>query len=570
MLLQAHGSSMSNYYGNINLDLLSKVPINAKRVLEIGCGSGRLGEAFKARSPSAQYFGIEKFEPAALEARTRLDDVLCIDLEEDLSLTQSLAPRFDALVFGDVLEHLQDPWHVLAELRHYIEPGGVCVACIPNVAHWSVLSGLLQGQWRYADEGLLDRTHLRFFTLDSAIDMFQKAGWTVLDASATKLLPDHSQSAMDAMLPAAMALGATEKKARSDLSTYQWVIRALNGPDAVKTNVAAVGIKKFAGVTEARIDHPMRALESLPEAKALWSEGKVTLPDGVTEGVLVLHRELMTDEKFKAQMEKLIASGWLLVNDIDDDPYYWDGFVDSNFYAFRGVHAVTVSTEHLAGVIRQFNPNVQVFSNAMLSIPHVIEKNENSGPVKIFFGALNREADWQAVISGICQAALELKERIEFVVVHDKGFYDALPDEVPKTFLPTLEIEKYTEVLASCDIALLPLNDTEFNRCKSDLKLIECAATQVAVICSKVVYATNPEHAKFVEFATTPEEWHESLLQLVNKPALRKERTVQGLAYVKAQRMHAQQAPQRLAFYQSMLKNRKELERQRLARIGRA
>ena len=557
---------MDSYDSNINHDVLRKIPVQSARVLEIGCGLGRLGQAFKARVPDSAYFGVELMHDAAQEARARLDGVLCANIEHDVSRVRELAEHFDALVLDDVLAHFQDPWRVLTELRSFMTPDGMCVACIPNVGHWRMVAELLQGKWRYADQGLLDKTHLRFFTLDTAVELFEKAGWTVLDALPRKLQPEETEAALKTLLPAAVAMGMSEDKARVNLTAFQWVIRAVNGPAPRVTTVAAVGSKKIAGVTEARVDHPMRSLATLPAAKVHWREGTLVLPEDAREGVLVLHRELLTDEKFQAQMEALIAKGWLLVLDMDDDPNHWSGYVDSDFYAFKAVHAVTVSTEHLADVIRPFNANVQVFANAIFELPVV----KDAGPQKlrVFFGALNRQPDWQAVIAGIVEAALALKDRVEFVVVHDQAFYDALPAEVSKTFSPTLGIEQYTQTLASCDIALLPLNDTPFNRCKSDLKLIECAAAQVAVICSEVVYAKQATHHTFASFATTADEWRDALLKLANDASLREANIAKGLAYVKQERMHAQQSAARLAFYQGMLADKDNLAAQRAARLA--
>ena len=566
VLTHAEDPSVDSYDSNINHDVLRKIPVQSARVLEIGCGMGRLGQAFKARVPDCAYFGVELMHDAAQEARARLDGVLCANIEHDVSRVRELAEHFDALVLDDVLAHFQDPWRVLTELRSFMTPDGMCVACIPNVGHWRMVAELLQGKWRYADQGLLDKTHLRFFTLDTAVELFEKAGWTVLDALPRKLQPEETEAALKTLLPAAVAMGMSEEKARVNLTAFQWVIRAVNGPAPRVTTVAAVGSKKIAGVTEARVDHPMRSLATLPAAKVHWREGTLVLPEDAREGVLVLHRELLTDEKFQAQMEALIAKGWLLVLDMDDDPYHWSGYVDSDFYAFKAVHAVTVSTEHLADVIRPFNANVQVFANAIFELPVV----KDAGPQKlrVFFGALNRQPDWQAVMAGIVAAALALKDRVEFVVVHDQAFYDALPAEVSKTFLPTLGIEQYTQTLGSCDIALLPLNDTPFNRCKSDLKLIECAAAQVAVICSEVVYAKQAAHHTFASFATTADEWRDALLQLANDASLREDNIAKGLAYVKQERMHAQHSAARLAFYQGMLADKDNLAAQRASRLA--
>jgi 2-polyprenyl-3-methyl-5-hydroxy-6-metoxy-1,4-benzoquinol methylase len=555
-----------NYYGNVNPDLLAKIPVTAKRVLEVGCGSARLGEAFKSRSPQSKYFGIELFESAANEAELVLDGVICGNIEQDSSIALNLSSSFDTLVIGDVLEHLLDPWKVLSDLRQYIEYGGSCIACVPNVAHWSLIAGLLQGKWDYQEAGLLDRTHLRFFTLNSAVKMFQKAGWSVVDATPRNLWPDKTEAALKALLPAAQALEVDATKARLNMSALQWVIRATNGPRPKPLSIAAMGLKKMAGVTEARVDHPMMSLNSLPEVKAVWSAGGLSLPKDMTPGVLVLHRQFMAESAFNESIEALVTKGWTLVAEIDDDPHYWSQYVESNFYAFKCVHAVTVSTQHLAGIIRKFNPNVQVFENAVLSIPHrEASKNQK---LRIFFGALNRKSDWLPIIEGVKRAALENKDKIEFVVVHDKEFHDALPETIAKTFMPTLGIEKYTEVLATCDIALLPLNDTPFNLCKSDIKLIECASAQVAVICSETVYATKPEHQEFVIYASSPQGWCDAITKLTLNNAIRQENVAKALAYVKASRMHVHQVPNRLNFYASLVQNRAVLENQRQLRIS--
>ena len=556
---------MSTYYSNVNVDLLNRIPATSKRVLEIGCGSGRMGQAFKSRNPSSQYFGVEVFDIVAQEASAVLDGVVCADIENDLTIPLKLAPGFDTLVFGDVLEHLRDPWRVLRELRQYIEPGGWCIACIPNVAHWSVISGLLEGKWTYEDAGLLDRTHLRFFTLDSASEMFRTAGWSTIDAKPRYVSPEKTEQALKTLLPSATAIGAPEARARVNMSAFQWVIRATNGPIQKVSSIAAIGQKKYAGVTEARIDYPMLTLQSLPETTTLWTDENIFISDDVRPGVLIMHRHTSS---LTEDIDVFIAKGWTVVVDMDDDPNHFAQCLESDFAGYRGAHAVTVSNEHLAEIIRHLNPNVQIFENAIFAIPPIAEKRTANQKLRIFFGALNRTSDWLPIIDGVNQAASQLKDDIEFVVIHDRAFHDALPSDVSKTFLPVVGIDKYMAALASCDIALLPLNDTQFNRCKSDLKLIECAAAQVAVICSKVVYAHKPEHAEFAEFATTSQEWRDAILKLAKDRALIETNTAKGLNYVKAKRMHAQQAPQRLAYYQSLIANRPQLEAQRLERLA--
>ena len=101
-----------SYYGNVNPDLLSRIPLSASRVLEIGCGSGSLGRAYKLRNPSAIYCGLELDSASAEQARHHLDHVVCVDVEA-FDLAEEFDQLFDCIVYGDVLEHLKDPWTCL-------------------------------------------------------------------------------------------------------------------------------------------------------------------------------------------------------------------------------------------------------------------------------------------------------------------------------------------------------------------------------------------------------------------------------------------------------------------------
>ena len=414
--------------------------------------------------------------------------------------------------------------------------------------------------------------------------MFQKAGWRVTDASPRNLRPEKTEQAIKDLLPLAGILNVSPEKMRRDLSALQWVIRAQNiaPANAAPTTkeaplfVAALGLKKFAGVTEARVDHPLKALNSLPGVRCVWGAGGLQLPNGIGSGVMMLHRQFMNVPAFNERMEQLVKAGWVLVADMDDDPHHWPQFVDSDFYAYRAVHAVTVSSEHLASMVRQWNPNVAVFPNAMMSLPHKdsAKSNLQSGPkiLRVFFGALNRKADWSAIMQGIQQAALQLLQQhdhahLHFEVVHDQEFFDSLPSGCPKSFYPTLSHEDYMQVLSTCDVALLPLNDTPFNRCKSDIKLIECGASAVAPICSPVVYGNEPAHFAFTRFASTSDEWRDALLFYATNPQALEENQQAALAYVSGYRMHSQQALQRKNFYAELMRNRLALEADRQLRL---
>jgi len=164
------------YFGHVRPEVLALIPETARRVLDIGCGAGRLGEAIKQRQ-GANVSGIEFDARAAAAARQRLDQVWAGDVEQlDLKIPPG---SFDAIVCADILEHLRDPVRLLRQSREWLAPGGSLIASIPNVRHHSVVRSLLQGNWTYESAGLLDRTHLRFFTRREIEKLFYRAGFAI-------------------------------------------------------------------------------------------------------------------------------------------------------------------------------------------------------------------------------------------------------------------------------------------------------------------------------------------------------------------------------------------------------
>jgi 2-polyprenyl-3-methyl-5-hydroxy-6-metoxy-1,4-benzoquinol methylase len=168
--------SRARYSFYLRQELLDLVPTNAKFVIDVGCASGVLGSAIKRQHPGVQVRGVELSSDAAARAREVLDDVYCGSAENPLPSTW---PNPDCVIFGDVLEHLQDPWRVLRYYRTLMSTGDKVVVSVPNIGHRSVLAGLLRGKFDYMDAGILDRTHLRFFTRASAIALLESSGFKV-------------------------------------------------------------------------------------------------------------------------------------------------------------------------------------------------------------------------------------------------------------------------------------------------------------------------------------------------------------------------------------------------------
>ncbi len=165
-------------------DLAARVPSGAASVLDVGCSQGATAPALRARGVT-RIVGIEPDAEDAAEAARVYDRVLSTPLED---VAEDWTGAFDAVLFGDVLEHLEDPSDALARVRPWLSPRGVVIASVPNSGHWSIVDDLLRGRFDYVPYSLLSGTHVRLFTRRTLIDLFEASGYRVEELAAT-LLP---------------------------------------------------------------------------------------------------------------------------------------------------------------------------------------------------------------------------------------------------------------------------------------------------------------------------------------------------------------------------------------------
>lgn len=155
-------------------------PSGLARALDVGCSGGALGYFLKTQRGYQEVVGIEYSQAAAENARNYLDEVFVGDACQ-VCLPEKYHGYFDLIIYADVLEHLQDPWSVIAKHKAYLGKGGYVLASIPNLRNLFLILNLLAGRFDYTELGLLDRTHLRFFTMETAVEMFANTGFELLN-----------------------------------------------------------------------------------------------------------------------------------------------------------------------------------------------------------------------------------------------------------------------------------------------------------------------------------------------------------------------------------------------------
>jgi GT2 family glycosyltransferase/tetratricopeptide (TPR) repeat protein/2-polyprenyl-3-methyl-5-hydroxy-6-metoxy-1,4-benzoquinol methylase len=318
-----------HYYEYARPEVLALIPATARKVLDIGCGAGRLGEALKARQP-AEVVGLEFNEQAAAAARERLDQVLVGDVEQ--IRPPFSAGAFDVIVCADVLEHLREPGLFLRRAREWLRPEGQLIASIPNVRHHSVVRALLLGDWTYEPAGLLDRDHLRFFTRREIEKLFARAGFRVAELG---FVPggDHAdwvrRGRPGEVKVGRLHVGGMAADDAEEFYVYQYLVRAVpdRAPDAGLTTIVLVTHNQLAYTQRCldsvrqRTDEPYELvcvdngstdgtadyLRSLPGARVTANAENRGFPAAANQGI----RAASGQQVLLLNNDTVVTTGWL-------------------------------------------------------------------------------------------------------------------------------------------------------------------------------------------------------------------------------------------------------------------
>ena len=561
--------SVDRYYEHVNQTLLNNIPVDRTNILELGCGTGALGAAFKARSSHVKYTGVEISKAASEIAKQNLDRVLNIDAN-NLS-TELLDKSYDCIIFGDVLEHLINPEDIVKKLSKHLKPEGIFLACIPNVQHWSTFKHLLEGNFPREDQGLFDRTHLRWFTLKNIIELFNSCGHHPQRLLTRTMNQEEGVKIIELLRTAVQALDIDFEQFKARSLPIQYVI-CTSQRKPKKISFSGLTLTPQAGLIDVRMGLPLQALGTKPGIEISLSSDSIPLKaDLQCPKFLIWQRQLFTYKESLSQIKSALNAGYLLISEYDDDPDFWPEIKENNYLTFKGVHAVQVSTNKLQELISKHNPNCQSFPNCVQEIPaNMIKKwedlNSKQRRIRFFFGALNRKEDWEPYINTINQFIEENGADWEFEIVHDREFFDSLKTN-RKRFTPTCSYSDYMNLLKESHIAFLPLNSNRFNSYKSDLKFVESSSTCAISIASPTIYSDVVNHNETGLLFDNRITLLENLNQIAVNPEKAREIALNAQSWVYHNRLISSQASLRYNWYMSLWNRKKEFTTQLLERI---
>ncbi len=500
--------------------VVRRVPACADVVVECGCGEGALGAWFQRRHPGCRWYGFDAAEDLLASAAARLYAV-GRETAATLQLSAYGISSVDVLIYGaGEVAGLS-----LAVLRAHLcalSARGVVLLRLPEAtAERNALMGLVR-----------------------AAGMVPAKSW-----QAPAMVACVRPAARQPGLIVQTALGERIACARPRVLEPDEFLASDAG---AVTQIVAKGIDVNMGRR-----FPVR--------------------------IFVRQRLQATSvAEYRKMIDALREHHYLVLLELDDDPERWhEAYARTRYIDFIGAHAIQVSTEALARRVRQWNPHVYVFRNHIKELPPLREEvvAEHGDTVTIFFGALNREGAYEDILAALNAAASRYGSRLRFLVLSDRRFYEALATEA-KEFIGDPHVyggkfvpyETYCAALDRADISLLPLNDTPFNRCKSDLKFIESAAHGTVVLASPTVYAETVVDGCTGFLYHSPQEFAEKLRLLVEQPQRRQAMARSAYDYVKRERLQYQHYGERIAAYREMAAQYDTLERElreRLARLER-
>lgn len=511
-------------------------------ILDVGCSSGYLGETLKDVGHTV--WGVDPDPDAALAANQVLDYCFQGTVEDFFQHHQK--QRFNIIIFADVLEHTLDPLNILQLCKAHLTEQGAIIASVPNVAHLSVRTMLLEGRWEYAELGILDRTHIKFFTRRTLIQLFSDAAYQIFDLYPVRISVEHANQISGLELNTDL-LKKTDDLLKFDDNRFDFQYVLLAQPSTIETATETntvlankVGIKILcflitdinATLVELRLRLPL-------EHWAFEYGGYIryvqifeyTQEDIAWADICVFHREGAGN--YGIQLIRLLKQlNKKVVFEIDDLLTDLPAFLLNHKQSVKNkkylsqslslVDAITVTTERLGKQLAQYNSNIHCVPNCSEALTHTAKHYAvDTQHITLILASSD-----SILIDFIIQALQKLQQQFNIHIIAIGPITEHLNNAgITIKKIDRMDYNGFKKFIASIDniIGLIPLDDSLFSSCKSAIKYFDYSVAGIPTICSNVPpYADHIIHGEtgfLVE--NTTDAWFSSVEMLIKHHQLR-------------------------------------------------
>ncbi len=522
--------------------LLEKANGSLLKILDVGCSEGYLGAYLKNLGHAV--LGVEMNPQSAHKASEVLDSVYNGSISEYFNHHSD--EKFDVILFGDVLEHIADPNEVLEVCHKHLNNNGFIIASLPNVAHAAIRAMLLEGRWEYADLGILDRTHLRFFTKDSAKALFEQAQYDIEDIGQVHLPIEVVDQLCNLNLNQThIDLVNKLVSDEPDAMVFQNIFLAEPKRENTVRIVAYVPNKDLS-LYDIRIKNPLDNWRDRYNGCVRYrGYNEIRLDDLYWGDIFVFQRS--GGEYVLNLMSVLQKHGKKCIFELDDLLIELPDFLAHHkmcsitLATYRQVIAkadlITTTTQRLANKLLEINPEVICVPNCTESTDFPLLKQSSLAIHKVTLVVASSD---RVLVDFLAPALLKIQKNFP-------NDYDIFVIGPPGDYLESFGIKiKRSDLLSHSDfkkllsglinpVGLIPLDDSEFSSCKSPIKFFDYTLAGMPVICSAVPpysdVIINDETGCLVTNDT--DSWVEAILKLAGSTELRNQINKNAIEYVK-------------------------------------
>jgi len=522
--------------------LLEKSNNRFLKILDVGCSEGYLGGYLKNLGHTV--LGVEMNSQAAHKAGLVLDSVYNGSISDYFSHHKD--EKFDAILFGDVLEHIADPNEVLEICHHHLNEEGFIIASLPNIAHAAIRAMLLEGRWEYADLGILDRTHLRFFTKASAHELFVEADYDIERVGQVHLPIEMVNQLCNLQLNQKyIDMVNNLVSAEPDAMVFQNIFLAEPKRDSQVRIVAYAPIKE-GSLYEIRIKNSLSNWQGRYKGRVRYrSYNEIMLEDLYWGDIFIFQRS--GGEYVLNLMSVLQKHGKKCIFELDDLLTEIPDFLGHHkmcsitLATYRQVIAkadlITTTTQRIANKLLEINPEVICVPNCAESSDLPLVKQLSLAIHKVTLVVASSD---RILVDFLAPALLKIQNNFpndyEIFVIGPPGDYlESFGIKIKRSDL--VSHSDFKRLLSGLinPVGLIPLDDSEFSSCKSPIKFFDYTLAGMPVICSAV-----PPYADVVINGETgclvtndADNWVEAILKLAGSTELRNQINQNAIEYVK-------------------------------------